>query len=465
MSFVATFPRYSDIFFACFLMINKSRINGLVLAGGLSSRMGVDKRLINFHGIPQGEFIYNLLQKYCDQVFTSCNAHQQVKACLNPLRDTLTVKGPVNGILSAFEYDPHHAWLVIAVDMPNINDQVLDALVARRDPSLFATCFYNPTEKLPEPLCTIWEPAGLSSLYNSVKHGLTSPRLFLDNNRKHINLVFPEYIETLLNVNVRSELDEFTSTYGVRKTIGPDTETSPCRSCERCPTRENSLFQELTLPEVDQLEKVKSHLTFRYGELIYKEGQFPSGIYIVNQGKVKISKYGFEGREQIIQFSKTGDLLGHRSAFAQEKYTCSATAIAETHLCFIPQEFIVSVIKRNSELGFRIMKLLATELRQAEDKAVQIAQKTVRERVAEALLLLKDMYGFERDNATLNINLKREELAGLAGTVRETATRFLSELRDSEIISLSGKKIKILDLKRLVHSANPIKIPGNQNRV
>ncbi|MFZ6009414.1 MAG: NTP transferase domain-containing protein, partial [Bacteroidota bacterium] len=76
-------------------MVNKSRINGLVLAGGSSSGMGmgIDKRLINFHGVPQGEYLFNLLQKYCDQVFTSCNTHQQVSRCFNPLQDSFEIRG------------------------------------------------------------------------------------------------------------------------------------------------------------------------------------------------------------------------------------------------------------------------------------------------------------------------------------------------------------------------------------
>lgn len=227
----------------------------------------------------------------------------------------------------------------------------------------------------------------------------------------------------------------------------------PCLECGQCSTRKDSVFHALSPDETTQMQELKNHLVFHYGELIFKEGQFPSGIYVVNKGKVKVFKSGFEGREQIIKFAKPGDIVGYRSAVSEEKYTCSASAISETHLCFVPLGFLNRALRNNPELGLRFMKLLAAELRAAEDKAVQMAQKTVRERVAEALLLLKEVYGYEDDNATLNIDLKREELAGLAGTVRETVTRFLSEFTESQIISLSGKKIRILDLQRLIHNA------------
>lgn len=229
---------------------------------------------------------------------------------------------------------------------------------------------------------------------------------------------------------------------------------SHCLDCDQCSARRDSVFHALSLDETMKLQEKKNHLVFNYGELIFKEGQLPSGIYVVSKGKVKIFKCGFEGREQIIKFARPGDIIGYRSVISGERYTCSASAISEAHLCLLPLEFIIGSLKNNRELGFRFMKLLATELGHAEDKAVQMAQKTVRERVAEALLLLREVYGYEDDNITLNIDLKREELAGLAGTVRETATRFLSEFTESRIISLSGKKIRILNLQKLIHNAN-----------
>ncbi|MCZ2357243.1 MAG: Crp/Fnr family transcriptional regulator [Bacteroidia bacterium] len=215
-----------------------------------------------------------------------------------------------------------------------------------------------------------------------------------------------------------------------------------------------SVFSVLPPEKLEELMAVKSTMVFYYGELIFKEGQFPSGIYILNKGKVKISKYGYEGREQIVRFAREGDVLGYRTLFNNDKYTCSASAIEESHVCYISSSVLFRLIRDFPELSFRFLSLLATDLKNAEEKAMRMAQKTVRERVAESILILKEIYGFEEDGATLNINLKRDEIAGIAGTVRETATRFLSELNESHIISLSGKKIRILDIKKLIRSAN-----------
>jgi len=227
-----------------------------------------------------------------------------------------------------------------------------------------------------------------------------------------------------------------------------------CNACNRCNARIDSVFNCLNPEQVNELQENHSDLRFKYGELIFKEGQMPSGIYIIMRGKVKISKSGFEGREQIVRFAKESDLLGYRALLGSGRYTCSAHAISDVEMCFLPKDLIFGLIEKNNKLAFRFMKLLADDVRNAEQKIMHMAQKTVRERVAESILILKEMYGFDHDGITLNVNLKRDEFAGLAGTVRETATRLLSEFDSDKIISIDGKKIKILDIRRLEQSAN-----------
>lgn len=227
-----------------------------------------------------------------------------------------------------------------------------------------------------------------------------------------------------------------------------------CGYCNTCLTRNYSVFNCLTDDEIEQLKTERSDLKFSQGELIFKEGQIPSGIYIITKGKVKISKSGFECREQIVRFAKESDLLGYRSVLSNERFSCSAVAISDTELCLFPKTFIFEMIKNNSQLALRFIKILADDMRNAEEKVMHMAQKTVRERVAESILILKDTYGFESDSNTVNVNLKRDELAGIAGTVRETATRFLSEFYADKIIAIEGKKIKIIDLPKLKQIAN-----------
>lgn len=222
-----------------------------------------------------------------------------------------------------------------------------------------------------------------------------------------------------------------------------------CTTCNLCFARNDSVFNALSPDELIELEEVKSYISFGDGELIFKERQRPFGIYIIQDGKVKISKYGFEGREYIVRFAKKGNIIGYRSFFSSEQYSCSATAISETMVCFIPGDVILDLIRRNPELGLQFMNYLANDLKHAEEKSISIAHKPVRERVAESIIILKDIYGFEQNNTIVDVSLKRDEIASIAGTSRETVTRLLSEYNEEKILLLEGRKIRILDLPRL----------------
>ena len=182
----------------------KSLLYGLVLAGGKSSRMGTDKGLIVFHGKPQREHMFDLLQSHCDKVYTSSFQGQQVPEKLNPLVDEYDLGSPINGILTAFKNFPECAWLIIAVDMPKVNHDVINLLLQNRDHSKMATCFYNSDEKLPEPLLTLWEPAAYPLLQEFVKGGRVSPRDFL---KQHdIQMIYPPDNTIFQNINSQDQL-------------------------------------------------------------------------------------------------------------------------------------------------------------------------------------------------------------------------------------------------------------------
>jgi len=172
---------------------------GLILCGGQSARMGQDKSLLEYHGLPQREYLFALLQRFCARVYTSCRADQSVPAYLNPLPDALAIKGPMNGIVSAFRAHAHTAWLVIAVDMPFVNEVSISELLMQRAASAPATCFMNPENGLPEPLCTVWEASAYALLETFVSSGEISPRKFLADHRAH--LVTPQDARVIINVN------------------------------------------------------------------------------------------------------------------------------------------------------------------------------------------------------------------------------------------------------------------------
>jgi len=186
--------------------MSSSILNGLVLAGGKSTRMGKDKGQISYHGIPQSTYLYNILEKICDNTFLSIREDQQ-----NQYDDTFKVivdqnlfRGPFNGLLSAHKHDPKAAWLVVACDLPLIDKKSLELLVRERDSEKRATSFATEKTRLPEPLAAIWEPHGLKNAINYLENSESScPRKYLINS--DIKLVYPKEDTVLLNANFEEE--------------------------------------------------------------------------------------------------------------------------------------------------------------------------------------------------------------------------------------------------------------------
>lgn len=193
-------------FFESKLQQKQPILNGLVLAGGKSTRMGHDKAAINWHGTEQRYYIADLLRPFCEEVFISCSAGQ--KHPLNTgypvLEDTFTGLGPYGAILSAFRQEPEKAWLVVACDLPLLDAETLRLLVEHRSMREMATAFNSPGNDFPEPLITIWEPKSYPVLLSFLAQGYSCPRKVLINNE--VNLLRPHYPEALTNVNTPEEL-------------------------------------------------------------------------------------------------------------------------------------------------------------------------------------------------------------------------------------------------------------------
>lgn len=191
-------------------MTSTVKLYGLVLSGGQSRRMGKDKGLIAYHGMPQRDYLYRLLEQVCDKAFMSIRKEQatEIDADFKTIVDEDIFKGPFNGILSAHKEFPEVAWLVLACDLPLIDEKALRYLIERRKPNSFATAYALKENPLPEPLCAIWEPNGLKNavLYMQEGKNGSCPRKFLINNGTH--LVHPENENVLMNANSESDYKE-----------------------------------------------------------------------------------------------------------------------------------------------------------------------------------------------------------------------------------------------------------------
>jgi molybdopterin-guanine dinucleotide biosynthesis protein A len=190
-------------------MTSIAKLYGLVLSGGKSTRMGTDKGLIEYHGIPQREYLYNLLSQVCENTFISLREEQEdeLPTAMKTIVDLNEFKGPYNGLLSAHKKYPDVAWLVLACDLPLMDLDALKELISQRDTAKEATAFALKENPLPEPLCAIWEPHALQQSITYLESGNgTCPRKYLINH--DTKLVFPKYENVLLNANSEEDYKE-----------------------------------------------------------------------------------------------------------------------------------------------------------------------------------------------------------------------------------------------------------------
>ncbi len=217
-----------------------------------------------------------------------------------------------------------------------------------------------------------------------------------------------------------------------------------------CELFENQeILKHFSKEELAELSHEKKIISYKKGETIIEEGATPKGIYYLDKGTAKMFKLGFNGKEQILRFTKSGDIIGYRSILSKQPYGASATAMEGTEVCFIPEKFFLKVLEFHPKLAFDILRRISEDLGESAQTITFLAQKTVRERLAEVLLLLEKKLGTDKDGF-IKISLTREEMANLIGTATESAIRLISEFKTDHLIEVEGRKIKILDHQKLV---------------
>jgi CRP/FNR family transcriptional regulator len=218
-------------------------------------------------------------------------------------------------------------------------------------------------------------------------------------------------------------------------------------SCATCQARKNSLFAGNCDASLDHLEEHKSCSYFKKNQPLFIEGSFPRGVFCLNQGKVKVFTRGDEGKEQIIHIAKEGEIIGFRAMFSGEMYKVSATSLEDANICFISKDDFLDMIDTNPTLRNGIMRELSKELGDRAVFITNMAQKSVRERLASALIILDDVYSGEQ------INLTREDMANFVGTATETLIRLLKDLKEEGVIEIHTRKLEIVDKDKLMKIA------------
>ncbi|MFD1162818.1 MULTISPECIES: Crp/Fnr family transcriptional regulator [Hwangdonia] len=218
--------------------------------------------------------------------------------------------------------------------------------------------------------------------------------------------------------------------------------------CEQCIIKQFNSLKALTTDELMRISGCKTSMFIKKGEVIFEEGEMLNGVYCVKDGICKLSKLSANGKDQIVKMVVKGQLLGQRSLISDESSNLQAVALNDMEVCFIPKSEIINDLKNNSKFSFEVLKEMASDLKEADDVIVNMAQKSVRERLAEALIYIHDSFGTNPDGS-LSVLLSREDFANIVGTATESAIRVLSQFKKEGLISTVGKQIKIEDIEAL----------------
>ena len=219
--------------------------------------------------------------------------------------------------------------------------------------------------------------------------------------------------------------------------------------------KSESVFTDLPLDDLGLLTANKTEQVYKKGEIIFREGAYPSGIFYISEGKVKKYKLGKDGKEHIIYVANTGELLGYHAILSEDRYTDSAAAIEESRIAFIPKEDFLETLSQSEVLSRRLLKTLSHEFAVLANSLSMFAQKSVRERLALQLIVLREKYKVNfQAGMPVEINMSRDDLASIVGTARENVVRLLTEFKESGILETKGRKIIVHDVNKLIEIAN-----------
>ena len=198
--------------------------------------------------------------------------------------------------------------------------------------------------------------------------------------------------------------------------------------CENCIIRQFNSLRAMSKEELKQVSDSKTTRTIKKGEPIFEEGDKLNGVYCVRNGVSKLSKLSANGKDQIVKLASKGEVLGQRSVISQESTNLSAIAINDMEVCFIPKESINNTLQKNPNFTLEVLRHMAHDLKEADDVIVNISQKTVKQRMAEAFLYLQNNFG-EDAEGYLALTLSREDISNVVGTATESAIRIISEFK------------------------------------
>lgn len=225
----------------------------------------------------------------------------------------------------------------------------------------------------------------------------------------------------------------------------------------------DQLFEGLTAEELESLMGSGVTHTYKKGEIIFREGGIPTGIFYIRSGRIKKYKTTMKGGEQIFYLCCEGELLGYHALLSEEHYPDSAATIEEAEITFIPKENFLHVLRNSTALSNTLLKALGHEFSLFINSITNLATKSVRERLAFTLLILDEKFkSSDHPGKASQINLSRTDLANMVGTAKESLVRLLQEFKRAGLIEKTDKTIRIIDRKGVIKEANLMGLSKNK---
>lgn len=219
--------------------------------------------------------------------------------------------------------------------------------------------------------------------------------------------------------------------------------------CITCKTKDCSILKECDTYTLNSISTVKLTKTLKKGEKLFSEGDPVQGIYFIKKGFLKVELNGRQGRPLILQIVGQGTLFGHRANSMHPYHPCTVTAASDTQYCYIPSCLFDGIVEKSSVLKKQIINQFLNEIELAEKKSVNLAHKTVREKVAEALLLFARVYDYEKKHQSFLIHFCRQDIADLTGTTKEQISKTLNDFEKEKLVKCSAKKFTYLNIESL----------------
>tara|TARA_B100000446_G_C10526030_1_gene332046 strand:+ start:680 stop:1357 length:678 start_codon:yes stop_codon:yes gene_type:complete len=214
--------------------------------------------------------------------------------------------------------------------------------------------------------------------------------------------------------------------------------------CEQCIVRQFNSLKTLTKDELMRVSACKTTQVIKKGDTIFEEGDTLNGIYCIRDGVCKMTKLSENGKDQVVKLALKGGMIGQRSLVSGEPSNLTATAVNDMQVCFVPRSEIIQDLQKNPDFSMDVLKNMAKDLKNSDDQLVDMAQKTVKQRLANTLVYIHQKFGSD-ENGFLVLTLSREDYASIVGTATESAIRILSQFKKQGLISTKGKQIKIED--------------------